>query len=128
MPNTGIDPLRRVAGIILWHLEHKDKVTGLLNTPQSALAKASKREPGMEMDDLRYALGWAIAARQFRDMASAKWGQCGIIKNDDGTYAPDLSCIADSGYTLDRLIDESGLRPYLDRMSGNAGSLNPIPE
>lgn len=85
MDNTGSNPIRRAAGVILWHLERG-------GSNATAIAKASAREPQLTEDQLRHALGWANAAMTFRDI----WKVC------------DDSC------TIADAVEQSGLAYYRD--------------
>lgn len=85
MANTGSNPIRRAAGVILWHLERG-------GTNAEAVAKAAAREPQLTEAQLRHALGWANAAQTFRDI----WKVCA----DDCTIAD--------------VVEQSGLAYYSD--------------
>lgn len=78
MANTGSNPIRRAAGVILWHLEKG-------HSNAESVAKASKREPQMTEEQLRYALGWANAAQTFRDiMALCKQNLVQTVDEETG--------------------------------------------
>lgn len=59
------NPIRRAAGVILWQLED--------GKPESeAVAKASRREPELNEDQLAYALEWARSGQLFAELANRK--------------------------------------------------------
>lgn len=59
------NPIRRAAGVILWQLENG-------KPPSEAMAKASKREPELNDDQLAYAAEWASAAQLLAELLNRK--------------------------------------------------------
>lgn len=113
--NDGSDPIRRAAGVILWHLEHTDPATGQPNTPESAMAKAWSRQPQLTEAQIRYALGWAQAGRRFRDMMQACRSACEVVNVPFSDRKVAVPKPGTSQPTLQDVMDASGLSAFRDR-------------
>jgi hypothetical protein len=105
MHNKGDDPIRRASGVILWHLEHGGDA-------MSAVAKASVREPQLSEDQLRYALGWALASQRFRDLANSRAPCPTVERLPEGGFKTTWDKDCDPHATIQSIAEESGLAAF----------------
>lgn len=108
MANTGEYPIRRAAGVMLWHLEKG-------HSNAEAIAKASKREPQMSEEQLRFALGWANAAQSFRDIMGLCKNALVEQKNDKGELVGFAAKPGSIQCSVQEAMDASGLSFYRDK-------------
>ncbi len=91
--NTGESPIRRAAGLILWRQEHQKPHGGGPYTWPEIIAEVTHKEPELTEAQIRFAIGWANAARQFRDLAHGE----------------------DKTLTLAQLREQSGIAHFTNR-------------
>jgi hypothetical protein len=106
--------LRRCAGVIMWHMTHTDPNTGAPNTEDSAVAKASLREPELTDDQLAYCLDWARAGLLYRELANTVLRKPKLTRLPDGTLKIDHGPDGPEKRSLHYLLRASGLDKFIE--------------
>lgn len=92
MANTGLDPIRRAAGMIAWKLDRRKPRSQERYTLSEAVAQALEAEPQMTEAQIAYARDWALASHALTQLLNS----------------------LPEGKTLQQLMDESGVSYYAD--------------